>query len=253
VALAVGIELAEHEVPDLHIAVAVAAHAAGRLAAAVLRAAVKVDLGAGAARAGAVLPEVVFLAQTDHVVRGDAHLLGPDIVSLIVLFVDGDVELILGDGHPLVAGQKLPSPRNDLFLEVVLEGEVAQHLEEGAVAGGDADALDIRGADALLAGGHAVTGRLLLSEEPLLHGSHAAVDQQQAGVVLRDEREAVKAQVTLALKEAQVLFAQFIQTGPLHNCISPRGFSGVLLRTRYFYDRRQNKNSLRPNKGTKTV
>ena len=253
VALAVGIELAEHEVPDLHIAVAVAAHAAGRLAAAILGAAVKVDLGAGAARAGAVLPEVVFLAQTDHVVRGDAHLLGPDIVSLIVLFVDGDVELILGDGHPLVAGQKLPSPRNDLFLEVVLEGEVAQHLEEGAVACGDADALDIRGADALLAGGHAVTGRLLLSEEPLLHGSHAAVDQQQAGVVLRDEREAVKAQVTLALKEAQVLFAQFIQTGPLHNCISPRGFSGVLLRTRYFYDRRQNKNSLRPNKGTKTV
>ena len=158
VALAVGIELAEHEVPDLHIAVAVAAHAAGRLAAAVLRAAVKVDLGAGAARAGAVLPEVIFLAQTDHVVRGDAHLLGPDIVSLIVLFVDGDVELILGDGHPLVAGQKLPSPRNDLFLEVVLEGEVAQHLEEGAVAGGDADALDIRGADALLAGGHASFG-----------------------------------------------------------------------------------------------
>ena len=31
VALAVGIELAEHQVPDLHIAVAVTAHAAGRL------------------------------------------------------------------------------------------------------------------------------------------------------------------------------------------------------------------------------
>ncbi len=68
VALAVGIELTEHQIPDLHIAVAVAAHAAGRLAAAVLGAAVKVDLGAGAARAGAMLPEVVFLAQTHHVV-----------------------------------------------------------------------------------------------------------------------------------------------------------------------------------------
>ena len=31
VALAVGIELTEHQIPDLHIAVAVAAHAAGRL------------------------------------------------------------------------------------------------------------------------------------------------------------------------------------------------------------------------------
>ena len=241
VALAVGIELAEHQVPDLHIAVAVAAHAAGRLAAAVLRAAVEVDLRAGAARAGAMLPEVVFLAQTDHVVGGDAHLLGPDVVSLIVLFVDGDVEPILGDGHPLVAGQELPCPGDDLFLEVILEGEVAQHLKEGAVAGGDADALDIRGADALLAGGHAVAGRLLLCEEPLLHRGHAAVDEQQAGVIFRDKREAVEAQVALAFKEAQVLFAQFVQTGPLHNCISPRGFSGVLLRTQYFYDRRKQK------------
>ena len=241
VALAVGIELAEHQVPDLHIAVTVAAHAAGRLAAAVLRAAVEVDLRAGAARAGAMLPEVVFLAQTDHVVGGDAHLLGPDVVSLIVLFVDGDVEPILGDGHPLVAGQELPCPGDDLFLEVILEGEVAQHLEEGAVAGGDADTLDIRGADALLAGGHAVAGRLLLCEEPLLHRGHAAVDEQQAGVIFRDKREAVEAQVALAFKEAQVLFAQFVQTGPLHNCISPRGFSGVLLRTQYFYDRRKQK------------
>ena len=188
-----------------------------------------------------MLPEVVFLAQTDHVVGGDAHLLGPDVVSLIVLFVDGDVELILGDGHPLVAGQELPCPGDDLFLEVILEREVAQHLEEGTVAGGDADALDIRGADALLAGGHAVAGRLLLCEEPLLHRGHAAVDEQQAGVIFRDKREAVEAQVALAFKEAQVLFAQFVQTGPLHNCISPRGFSGVLLRTQYFYDRRKQK------------
>ena len=216
VALAVGIELTEHQIPDLHIAVAVAAHAAGRLAAAVLGAAVKVDLGAGAARAGAMLPEVVFLAQTHHVVGGDAHLLGPDIVSLVVLFVHRDVQAVLRNGHPLVRSQELPCPGNDLILEVILEGEVAQHFKEGAVAGSDANALDIRGADALLAGGHAVTGRLFLSQKPLFHRCHAAVDQQQAGVVLRHQREAVQTQMTLALKEAQVLFTQFIQTGPLH-------------------------------------
>ena len=50
-----------------------------------------------------------------------------------------------------------------------------------------------------------MTGRLLLSEEPLLHRCHAAVDEQQAGVVLRDEREAVQTQVALALKEGKVL------------------------------------------------
>ena len=163
-----------------------------------------------------MLPEVVLLAQTHHVVRSNAHLLGPDIVSLVVLFVDGDVQLILGDSHPLVAGQELPCPGNDLLLEVILEGEVAQHLKEGAVAGSDAHALDIRSTDALLAGGHTMAGRLFLSQEPLFHGGHAAVDQQQAGVVLRHQREAVQTQVALALKEAQVLFTQFIQTGPLH-------------------------------------
>ena len=181
-----------------------------------------------------MLPEVVFLAQTDHVVGGNAHLLGPDVVSLIVLFVDGDVQLILRDRHPLVGSQELPCPGNDLFLEVILEGEVAQHLEEGAVAGGDAHALDVRGADALLAGGHAMTGRLLLSEEPLLHGCHAAVDEQQAGVVLRDEREAVQTQVALALKEGKVLVTQFIQTGPLHS-FNLSSCIGVLLRTQFLW------------------
>ena len=232
VALAVSVELAEHEVPDLHIAVAVAAHAAGRLAAAVLGAAVKVDLRAGAAGAGAVLPEVVLLAQTHHVVRGNANLLGPDIVGLVVLLIHRDVQTVLGDSHPLIAGQELPCPRNDLVLEVILEGEVAQHLKEGAMAGSDAHALDIRGADALLAGSHAVAGRLLLCQEPLLHGSHAAVDQQQAGVVLGYQGEAVQTQMTLAFKEAQVLFAQFIQTGPLHRSFSPQSF--LALRRRFY-------------------
>ena len=102
------------------------------------------------------------------------------------------------------------------MLEIVAEGEVAQHLEVGAVAGGLADVLDIAGADALLAGGHTMAGRLFLSQEPLFHGGHAAVDQQQAGVVLGYQGEAVQTQMSLAFKEAQVLFAQFIQTGPLH-------------------------------------
>jgi hypothetical protein len=42
-------------------------------------------------------------------------------------------------------------------LEVVPEGEVAGHLEEGVVPGGDADLVDVRSADALLdAGGRGI-------------------------------------------------------------------------------------------------
>ena len=74
VALAVVVKLGEHVVPDLHIPVAVAAHGAAGLAAAVLGAPVIVDLGAGAAGAGAVLPEVVLLAEAEDPLRGNADL-----------------------------------------------------------------------------------------------------------------------------------------------------------------------------------
>ena len=56
------------------------------------------------------------------------------------------------------------------MLEIVAEGEVAQHLKVGAVTGGFAHVVDIAGADALLTGAHPVAGRLLLALEPGLHG-----------------------------------------------------------------------------------
>ena len=219
VALAVGVILAEHEIPDLHETVAVAADTAGGLAAAIFQAAVVVDFRAGAAGAGAVLPEVILFAQADHVIFGDADFLRPDIVGLVVVLVDGDIQAVSGDFQFL--GQELPSPGNDFLFEVILEAEVAQHLKEAAVAGRDADALNIRGTDALLAGGHAVARRLLLAEEPFFHGGHAAVDQQQAGVIFRHQREAAQAQVALRLKIMQVLLAKFVQSGPLHRLCSP--------------------------------
>ena len=63
--------------------------------------------------------------------------------------------------------------------------------------------------------------RLLLTKEPLFHGGHAAVDQQQAGVILRHQREAAQAQMILRLKIVQVLLTQFVQSGPLHRYCSP--------------------------------
>ena len=64
--LAVGIKLGKDVVPDFDVSVAVAADPAGFLAAAVFLTAVEVDFRAGTAGAFAVLPEIVFLAQTDN-------------------------------------------------------------------------------------------------------------------------------------------------------------------------------------------
>ena len=148
-----------------------------------------------------MLPEVIFLAKANHVVGRNADLLGPDIVGLVVLFVNRNEQLVLGNGHPVIGGQKFPCPGNHFFFKVILKAEVAQHFKEGAVAGSDAHILNVRGADALLAGGHAVAGGLFLAKEPLFHGSHAAVDQQQAGVVFRHQGKAAQAQVIFLLKE----------------------------------------------------
>ncbi len=215
-ALTVVVELGKDHVPDFHIAVAVAAHGAAGLAAAVLLAPVIVDLGAGAARAGAVLPEVVLFAELENMVGGEADLLGPDLKGLVVggrglvSGKDGGIETLGVQAHPLGGSEELPGPVDGVPLEVVAEGEVAQHLEVGAVAGGVADVLDVAGADALLTGAHPVAGGLLLAGEEGLHGCHAGVDEQQGRVVLGDEREAGQTEMALGLEEGEEHLAQFI-------------------------------------------
>ena len=198
--LAVGIELGENKVPHLDKAVAFAAYAAVGLAAAVFNAAVIVDFGAGAAGAGADFPEVVLFSETVNVVFGNAYHIAPIVIGFIVLVINGDIKAFLRKLHNL--GEELPRPCNGLFFEIIAEAEVAQHFKISAVAVVLAHAVNIRGADALLAGGHAVAGGFFLPKEPLFHRRHAGVYKQKAFVVLRQKRKARKALVPLAFKKA---------------------------------------------------
>ena len=216
VAVAVVVELGKDVVPDLHIPVAVAARCTVRLAAAVFLPAVKVDLGAGAARAGAMLPEVVVLAEADDTRFRNPDLIAPDIECLVVVFIYGRIQPRRVETDPVRRGKKLPRPCDRFVLEVVAEGEVAEHLEICAMARGFADVLNVAGTDALLAGADAVAQRLLLALEIRLHRRHAGVDQQQRRVVLRDQRKAGQAQMPLRFKEAQKHLTQFIQTEFFH-------------------------------------
>ena len=161
-----------------------------------------------------MLPEVVLLAHAAHMALRHAHILGPDVPGVVVLLVYGNKELFLGYLQYLC--KELPGPGNGLPLEVVVKAEVAQHLEEGAVPVVNAHAFYVRGADALLAGGHPKPGRGGLAGEILLHGGHARADEQQAGVSLGNQGEAGQPQMALALKKAQIFFSQFVQSGPLH-------------------------------------
>ncbi|MPM72281.1 hypothetical protein SDC9_119254 [bioreactor metagenome] len=206
------VELHEHVVPDLDEAVAVFVRAAWR-AASDVRAVVIEDFRAGAARAGVSHhPEIVALvaaalvvADADHTLGRQTDHFGPDVIGLIVFFIDGGQQLFCGQAKHL--GQQLPTPLNRFELEVVAKRPVAQHLEEGVVTRGIAHVLKIvvlaARAQAGLHRCGAVVRALVFPEEHVLELHHARVGEHQRGVVARHQRAGRHHGVPLGSKKVQ--------------------------------------------------
>ena len=190
--------LHEHEVPDLDPAIAVAGRAqagtAGRhLEAGDVVALVKVDLAAGAAGTGVAHgPEVVLVPQPHDQGVGHPGHLAPQGPRLLVCLVDGVDEA--PGVERVLPGEQLVGEGDGLLLEVVAEGEVAQHLEEGVVPRGAAHVLQIvvlaPGAHALLRAGGPGVSALGLAREDVLELVHACVGEQQGRIVAGDQRGA---------------------------------------------------------------
>jgi hypothetical protein len=206
------VELHEDVVPDLDVAVAVLL-GRSRRAARHLGAVVEEDLAARAAGAGvAHHPEVVgqvaaalVVADAHDALGGQADVLQPDVVGLVVLGVHGGPELVRGQLE--VHGQQFPGVGDRLLLEVVAEAEVAQHLEEGVVARRVAHVLQVvvlaAGADALLARRRARVGPLVEAQEHVLELVHPGVGEQQRRVVARHHRARGHDLVALGREEVQ--------------------------------------------------
>ena len=101
VSVSVVFKLGKDVVPDFDIAVTVAADGAGRLSAAVLLSPVIVNLRTGAAGTGAMLPEVVFLPETEDPLLGDPDLLVPDPEGLVVVQIYGRIQTVRLQTHHL--------------------------------------------------------------------------------------------------------------------------------------------------------
>ena len=178
-------ELVEDEVPDLQEAVAPGIDG-GPAVGPVVRAAIVVDLTAGAGGPG-LAGGPGDLGEGEPL---DAALGHPDRPGQVV---PGDL-VLLPDRHPQPlavqpvaapvrpGGQQLPGVVDGPLLEVVPEGEVAAHLEEGAVARGAPDVVDVVGADALLHAGRARPGRLLRAQDVGDEGHHAGDGEQDRGL-----------------------------------------------------------------------
>ena len=185
--------LHEHEVPELEEAIAVAAGLAavraGGAATAVLGPAVVVELAARAARSGRTgLPEVVLAAEADDALGG--HALGkPELARLVVA---GHLVVAGEDRDPHLVGVHLPRATDErpreldgAGLEVVAKREVAHHLEEGEMARGLTDLVDVRRAEALLHARQARARRCVEAEEERLERLHACGCQQDRRIERR--------------------------------------------------------------------
>ena len=148
----IAVELHEDEIPDLDDVVALAVDERRSARRQRVGTTVEVDLGARPAGSGlAHGPVVVLLAETQDAIRRGADLL-PQRGGLVVIGVDREPQPL--DGHAVDIDEQVPRELDRLFLEIVAEAEVAEHLEEGVVASGVADVFEIvvlaAGADALL-------------------------------------------------------------------------------------------------------
>src|SRR6185312_10566072 len=100
------------------------------------------DLAARPAGPGvAHRPEVRCLAQPGEARRRDADLLQPDVRGLVVVAENGHPEPRRVELQRL--RQEFPGEADRVTLEVVTEGEIAEHLEERVMARGVAHVLEV--------------------------------------------------------------------------------------------------------------
>ncbi len=169
------------------------------------------DLGARATGAGVShLPEVVRSERRALVVT-DAHdarfrnadHVAPQFVGFVIGLVDGNQQA-LGRQLPDL-GQQFPGPGDRVLLEVVAEGPVTQHFEEGVVACGVADLVEVvvlaASAQAALDVGRAHIAALLRTKEHVLELHHAGVGEQQGRIIARHQRRRRHDGVAFALEE----------------------------------------------------
>ena len=155
-ALAAGklLVLHEDEVPDFDKAVAVGIRAARRPAGNVVAVVVE-NLRARTARTGiAHAPEIVAAGNAQDFLLGQARDLFPQPERLVVVDIDGHQQFLCR--HAEFLRHQLPGELDGAFLEVIAEREVAEHFEEGVVARGIADIVEIV---VLAAGAHAFLRR----------------------------------------------------------------------------------------------
>src|SRR6185312_14283035 len=181
--------LHEDEVPDLDEAVAVLVRASWRPACEVLAMVVEY-LGTGPAWAiVAHRPEIVLGRDLDDPAVGKTADLLPQAERLVIGVIDGSGQP--AGAQPPLLGDQVPGELDRAVLEIIAKREIAEHFEEGVVAGGVTDIVEIvvlaARADAFLGARGGLVRPRLEPGEHVLERHHAGVDEHQRRVVVRHQ------------------------------------------------------------------
>ena len=160
-----------------------------------MRAVVVENLAARTAGAGITHhPEIIggvfgalVVTDADNFFFWHADLVGPNIVCLIIIRIDGDEQFFLRQF--INFREQFPGKLNRFALEIIAEAEVAQHFEKRVVPCGIADVFQIvmfaPGAHATLRGNRPDIAALFNTQETVFELVHAGVGKQQRGIVAR--------------------------------------------------------------------
>ena len=145
--------LGKNAVPVLQEAIAITAGGAIRATATEFRTLVIVELRARpTGTGGSSAPKVIIFAQLGDMAFWHSQGL-PDLDGLIVIFEHSEIEPL--QRKPQHVHREIQGPLTHLVLEVLAEGEIAQHLEEAQVPPCGTNDVYVIGADTLLHGGGA--------------------------------------------------------------------------------------------------
>ena len=152
----------------------------------------------------------------------------PDVGGLVVVLVDRHPQLLGRQAVDL--GEKIPGVADRVALEVVAEAEVAEHLEEGVMARGVADVLQVvvlaAGAHAALRGGRAHVAALVAAEEHVLELHHAGIGEQQGRIIAGHQRARRHDLVAVAIRNKSRKASRTRRWSSWHHRLSPNDNAG---------------------------
>ena len=182
--VSVVVKLREHNIPYLNKTVSFAAHHIFRPCS-VLFPAVVVNLRAGTAGTGTMLPEIVFFSKTVHTLSRNTELFRPDAEGFFIVQINTRIKTVLRYPYPF--RKKLPGKVQRLRLKIIPEGEIPEHLKKSTVTCRFTDVFDISGTNTFLTGGNSSPRRNLLSGKVRLQGRHTRINQKQTVVIMRNQ------------------------------------------------------------------